>query len=222
MLKIKKIPDDFNKLEVNGNIIKRVVSTKYLGLIIDEKLSWNEHTTYVYNSLLKYYGIFNRIKYFVNKNVVRQLYFAFIYSRIKYGIEVYGSCANCQIHKLQVIQSGLLKMLLKFDRRTDTNYLHKYMRILKVSDIYRQQLICFHGNNIRRKLPIIFNNYFGIINTNYNFRNPALDIDFGRTNYGLLTVKNSTLRLWHSLPNELKDKASQLNFRKHIATHFMN
>ena len=113
-------------------------------------------------------------------------------------------------------------MLLKFDRRTDTNYLHKYMRILKVSDIYKQQLLCFYGNNIRMTLPIVFFNYFGQRQVNYSLRNQTLDTDYGRTNFGLNTVKNTTLRLWNSIPQTLKEKAPQINFRKHVATHYIN
>ena len=110
--KNKNIPFDFDKIEVNGNVIKRVASTKYLGMYIDEGFTWQKHVSYLHKSLLKYYGIFNRIKYFVNKSITRQLYFAFVYSRIKYGIEVYGSCAQELIQKLQVVQNGLLKLLL--------------------------------------------------------------------------------------------------------------
>ena len=173
-------------------------------------------------SLLKYYGIFNRIKVFVTKNVARQLYFAFVYSKIKYGIEVYGGCSQEQLHRLQVVQSGLIKLLLQLNRRTHTDYLHKHIRLLNVIDIYRQQLLCFVSNSTYNRLPTTFNNYFIQRPATYNIRNRGLEVNYGRTNFGLLTVKNTTARLWNSIPIELKEKASQLNFRKHIAVHYIS
>ena len=74
--------------------IERVKSIQNLGMMIDENLYWNIHTDYVYNSLVKYFGIFNHIKTDVSRKIARQLYFAFIHSRIKYDIEVFGDCAK--------------------------------------------------------------------------------------------------------------------------------
>ena len=221
--KNKRIPTYFDKIEIDRNIIKRVSTTKYLGIFLDEHLTWHEHIKYVHKSLLKYYGIFNKIKLFITKNIARQLYFAFVFSKIKYGIEVYGACSNEQLHRLQVVQSGLLKLLLKFNRRTDTDFLHKHIRLLKVKDIYRQQLLCFLSKCTHNRLPDAFNDYFIQRPTAYTTRNPEdLEVTYGRTNFGLLTVKNKAARLWNSIPLELKEKASQLNFRKHIATHYIH
>ena len=88
--------------------IMRVKSFKYLGLTLDETLNWNEHVNELCKSLMKYFGIFNHIKYKITPVVVRQLYYAFIYSRIKYGIELYGSSSASNVNKVQVIQNKLL------------------------------------------------------------------------------------------------------------------
>ena len=71
--------------------IKRFNSFKYLGLTLDETLLWNDHVNELSKSLVKYFGIFNHIKNKITLKVARQLYYAFIFSRMKYGIEIYGS-----------------------------------------------------------------------------------------------------------------------------------
>ena len=35
---------------------------KYLGLLIDEKLEWTDHKKHVYNKIIKYVGIFYKIR----------------------------------------------------------------------------------------------------------------------------------------------------------------
>ena len=64
-------------------IIKRVNSFKYLGITLDETLNWSVHVNILCESLLKDFGIFNHIKYKVTPKVARQIYYAFIYSRIQ-------------------------------------------------------------------------------------------------------------------------------------------
>ena len=76
----------------------------------DEHLTWHEHVDSVCRNLVKYFGIFNKLEHIVKSGIARQLYFAFIYSRISYGFEIYGSCANGLLSKLQTLQNKLLKL----------------------------------------------------------------------------------------------------------------
>ena len=62
-------------------------------------------------TLVKYFGICNQLKDYVSNQSARKLYYAFVYSNISYGIEVYGSCSDTSLHRLQDIQNKLLKSL---------------------------------------------------------------------------------------------------------------
>ena len=46
----------------NNRILKRENSVKYLGILIDEKLLWEEHIQYVSNKLIKYSSIFYKLR----------------------------------------------------------------------------------------------------------------------------------------------------------------
>ena len=82
----KAIPQHLNEIKTEFMTVMRVKSFEYLGLTLDEHLNWNEHVNELCKSLIKYFGIFTHIKYKITLVVVRQLYHAFIYSRIKYKI----------------------------------------------------------------------------------------------------------------------------------------
>ena len=77
------------EIKVGEESISRVPSTKYVGLTLDETLNWDAHITELSNSLIKYFGVFYNIRHLINKKLARTIYFACIYSRIKYGIEIY-------------------------------------------------------------------------------------------------------------------------------------
>ena len=151
-----------------------------------------------------------------------QSIFSYIHSRIKYGIEVYGSCAAKFLTRLQTIQNGPLKVILRLDRRHSTNKLHRTLRILQVKDIYKVQIIQFANMCLRKKSIPYFNDYINVRAIPYEVRNLTLNADFGRINIGFLSVKNTSSREYDSLPAALKEKGKFLNFKKHLATHFLS
>ena len=69
-----------------------------LELVLD-KLNYSEHVQSISNSLIKYFGIFNHIKYKVNDKTARLLYFVFVFSLLKYGLEIIGNCSERNIDK---------------------------------------------------------------------------------------------------------------------------
>ena len=78
-------------LVINGATVREVNSTKYLGVIIDSSLTWSDHVDYIFNKLLKFVGIFYKFSFKLSPEILKQLYFAFIYPYISYGIEIYAN-----------------------------------------------------------------------------------------------------------------------------------
>ena len=67
----------------------------------------------------------------------------------------------------------------------------------------------------------MFNTYFNVRDVPYDLRNRILDPDFGRIDVGYYSVKNVGSRLWNDIPDYLKEKGKQLNFKKHIAAYYI-
>ena len=63
-------------------ILNEVDKCEYLGLMIDNKLTWRPHIDYVYSKLLKFTGIFYKLRWHVSNTVLRMLYFAFVHSHL--------------------------------------------------------------------------------------------------------------------------------------------
>ena len=59
----KPVPQQLNEIKTEFMTIMRMKSFKYLGLILDETLNWNEYVNELCKSLIKYFGILNHIKY---------------------------------------------------------------------------------------------------------------------------------------------------------------
>ena len=220
--KNKPIPENFDCIQTTYLTIDRVKCVQYLGLMIDENLYWHMHVEHVYNSLLKYFGIFNHIKAMITRKIARQLYFAFIHSRIKYGIEVFGDCANEYLQKLQVIQNKLLKLLLNFDRRTSTNELHHQLSLLKVVDIHNVNVLSFVNECRSGRCPTLFSNYYHVQEAGYDLRQKdRLHVPMARTDIGQSCCKNKGARLWNNAFNLVNQHLYKKNFRTTITKHFI-
>ena len=98
-------------LELNGMRIKNVSSCRYLGIIIDNELQWSAHIDYIYCHLLKYVGIFYKLRNKLPKRVLKNIYFAFVHPYILYGVEIYANTSRTHIDRLLKINNTLLRIL---------------------------------------------------------------------------------------------------------------
>jgi len=163
--KNKPIPEN---IKFNDNCLTRVSHVKYLGVFLDEHLTFNYHINEVCKSLRRYFSVFYNIRRYLNKAHIRSIYYSMIYSKIKYGITTYGLTTAKNIKKVQTMQNKLLKVITNQTYRSPTNELHNSLEILKVKDILTQEILCFVHNFANDKLPHIFKNYYKKFNETHN------------------------------------------------------
>ncbi len=111
--KLKTGPVYLNTIRLGDMMIKRVYHARYLGLILDEYLSFKEHTDELSKQLNKLANSYKIIRYWVARNNKSNMYFAYTYSKMVYRIEVYENACNEYINKLQVQQNRSLKFLFQ-------------------------------------------------------------------------------------------------------------
>ena len=213
----KPIPNNINSIETDVMKIERVSAYKYLGVYMDEIVHWSEHVNYTCTSLVKYFGIFNQIKHKITAKLSRNLYSALIYSKIKYGIEFYGSCSNVHINRVQTIQNKLMKLLLKLDPRTPTNELHRGMNILKVSDIYKSNVLNFVNEILSGRCPEPFRCYFQYKRETYDMRRKhQLNVPSTRICLGDKAVRVYGASLWNNTSNIMAEYHFKKCYRKQL------
>ena len=97
---------DVDKTNINlkiGDItLKQEECSKYLGVIIDSNLTWQNHIDYIYNKIIKFVGTFYRIRHKLNFEMAKMVYFAFVRSHLIYSIEIYGNTHKNHLSKLMV------------------------------------------------------------------------------------------------------------------------
>lgn len=139
---------------LNNTNICKTDCVKYLGLMIDDKLSFKQHIDDLCNSLVKFNGIFYRLRDSLTPSVAIQLYYSLVCSKISYGAEIYGMAKATILKPLQILQNRMLKTITFKHRRYPTSTLHKDLGILKVSDIHVLKMCSFIYKYINNILPV--------------------------------------------------------------------
>ena len=107
----KNITNQPDKIKFHNQEICRTSHIKFLGVIIDENLTWNNHINELCNKLKRLFHIFYNIRHLLSKDNIKTIYYALIYSRIKYGISVYGQACNTKMKRIKKLQNQLLKLI---------------------------------------------------------------------------------------------------------------
>ena len=73
---------------INNSLLNRVTTTRYLGILMDEHLTWSKHITHIQNLIAKNIGI-SRIHPFITTKTDLLLHFAHICPYLTY-VTLYG------------------------------------------------------------------------------------------------------------------------------------
>ena len=104
--RIKDLPD---KLIFNNSEINRSSSVTYLGVLLDEHLTFKNHVQKVCNSIKMFFKVFYNIRRYLDTKQIEILYYSLIYSRIKYGIIIYGYSSKKILRKSKPYKIKYLK-----------------------------------------------------------------------------------------------------------------
>ena len=104
--KIKhKVHED--KVHISGSNLVKVNNIKFLGVIIDSKLNWSDHITYIKNKISSSIGILTKTRRFLNKKSLRNLYYSFLYPYLTYCVEVWGNAHDTYLDPLIKLQKKM-------------------------------------------------------------------------------------------------------------------
>ena len=104
--------DKSRSIFINGTCIHKVTSTKFLGIIIDDKLNWKPHLKYLTNKLRSITGAICRIRKSVPADLYLKIYKALFESHLTYGITVWGVALKDQPDdKLFIVQKHCVRVL---------------------------------------------------------------------------------------------------------------
>ena len=102
----KKSSQNVN-ISINNENIKQEKTTTFLGIIIDEFLTWRNHLDLVANKIIKGAAIISRIRHYTTLNSLKLIYYALVYPYLIYGNLIWRNTYKSNIEKLMKIQKKI-------------------------------------------------------------------------------------------------------------------
>ena len=213
----KRIDIELPSIIINNTVVEFVTDYKYLGLIIDSKLSFVKHIKNLNGRLNRVAGTSYSMKNVLSLEAAKSFYFSMAYSIISYVIVVWGGSSISLINDLQVAQNKIVRNLFanRVQHNGHTSDLYKVLGLLNVSQIYELELGKLMFNALYN------NKFYGLqqnllqLNWSHNYNTRRINIyrlPFCRVRVNTNAPLFKAVHLWNSLPLNVRNKSSLSTF----------
>ena len=152
------------------------------------------------------------------------MYYSYFYSRLQYGIELYGHSDKGLMKELQVLQNKALKVLHNKDFLTPTKALHKELKVILVKDIQHQNILKFVWKQRNGDTPEAFTSYF-TENNNIHGHNTRQAKNLhpikAKTRFGKKSIKYYGANLWNSIDDETRTAETLKSFAHKVKEKYL-
>ena len=93
---------------------------KYLGILIDDKLSFKQHIQHVKSKLIRGNAILSMIRHYVQKNTLINTYNAYIQPHLDYGLNIWGHTYTTHLSPLKRQQRKAIRLMNFKPKRYET------------------------------------------------------------------------------------------------------
>lgn len=205
-------------VSLDGAVIKRVNSTKYLGIVIDEYLEWGAHVRHMKSKIAKCLYLLRRIRPYISQNEALILYKTLIQCHLDYCDGVWGNTGKGYIDQLSMLQKRALKIVLMVNRRYPTEQLFHQLKINTVTERLNERMILFMHKILYGTVPEYLTRRFIFQNSHYVTRKSENSICVPRvkTNYGKRRLGYRGAVAWNNLTTDLRSTRLTSTFKKKL------
>ena len=196
-------------LAFNNSLINTVASVKYLGFVLDDKLSWKNHILYVIDKYSKGISMIKCARNFLPISCLLSLYYSFVYPYIQNSIEIYGNACKKYVDKLKLIQKSCIKPMLFAKSTVHCMPLAKHLHILLLDYLLYVCTLSFMHNVYYSNLRHIINNLLVRLPSVHSYSTRSKSYNFYLNHAVKILCKNFItfhgVVLWNNLAISIKE-----------------
>ena len=198
------IPVKRPALVIGSNDIERTFSINFLGVMLDEHISWTDHVRTVENKIAKNIGLLYRVSQFLNEDSLKTVYFLYIHSYLNYANIAWASTYATKLKRVYLKQKHAVRIVFNKDKLTHSKPLFKNLNALNVYQINIYQHLNFMHKFINNQIPSIFSDF--IKRPNHKYPTNFSQSSFYLKRYSLNSTKYSISihgsKLWNDVINK--------------------
>ena len=100
-------------IHINGQPIERVESFKYLGVVVDSKLTFSEYVKYIQSKIVGKIKLLGRVCAFLSQELCISLYKTLILPLFDFNTHVYDCLTSRAAFTLQKLQNSAIRCILR-------------------------------------------------------------------------------------------------------------
>ena len=206
---------------IDGSPIDQVKETVFLGVVIDENLTWKPHILNVARKISKSIGILYRSSFCLSTASLRILYYSLIYPYLIYCVSVWGLTYNFNLKRIVTFQKKAIRIVAEVPFDSHTDPIFRDLEVLKFSNVVLFHLGKFMFFFSKGLLPNSFNKMFTLANyihpyNTSNSSNSNFYIPLVRTNIRKFSIRFQGPKFFNSLDSQIKSSGSTAQFCKNL------
>ena len=147
-------------LTLNHKQIFESRKIKYLGLLMDDRLTWKFHINELCKKLNRSVGMLFKLRHLCPSSVLKSLYFSIFNSHMTYGLPVWGNTDKIYTEKINLLQKKAIRAITFSDFRAPSLPILKDLEILSFYDLYQYQIASLMWDHDHNVLPCSISSYF--------------------------------------------------------------
>ena len=147
-------------IKIGKKHIKRVKFVKFLGLLLDEHLSWKYHLSELSKKLARTCGMFFKIRNLLPLDVLFCLYNALFLPFLQCSLIVWGQTYASYIDPIFKLQKRAARAISFQPRMSLSLPIFNDFKLLKLSEIFELRLLTFVFDSINKTSPSCFHDFF--------------------------------------------------------------
>ena len=215
-------------LKFNGKKIEQCSSYKYLGIHLDERLNWKVHVKYLCEKVSKMCGLFVKLRYCCNIELLKVLYYALVESHLQYCNMIWGSARENILEPLVDLQDKIVR-IIKFApyEIEHVESIYNDLKLLDLSQLSKLSKTKFMYKYKNHKLPSCFENFFSSNGSQRYPRRRRNNLDdfkrvSGKTQYGDKMMQYEGVQLWNNTPIYIRNAETVRDFTKKYKSLFFD
>ena len=193
-------------IKIMGEQLKEKGFTKYLGILIDNKLTWPHHINPIKLKISKGIVILTKLKRFLSRETLRMLFFTFIQPHVDYGLLIWGGATASD---LKPIQSKLKEAI----RKMSFFMLLKQHKILNFEKQKTLSSACFMLRVANKEASSTITGQVPLKGRVYGDKNLKFHIPSARSKLLERNIIYQSPKLWNSTAVEICCKKSIQTFK---------
>lgn len=213
------IDNNYFDIYLDGCKLTRVFEAKFLGIIIDENMTWKKHIDNVCKICSRNIGVLNKVKLFLPTNALYKLYCTLLLPYFNYGLLLWGNSTKDHINKVFRLQKRAMRIISNSGYLTHTKPIFKRFNTLNIFDMYNKETAIFMFKYKNFLLPKSFENIFSIHRESHDYYTRNRD-DFKIPMQKIENVFKIGPKIWNELPHNIKISQTLNQFKSNLKDLF--